>query len=78
MMQLSTPFELESLPLRKPVRMPACAGLVRLVQSHGIKNPKYHTLLVIPAKAGIQSWSDNPWTPACAGVTEQLIGHFIE
>jgi hypothetical protein len=53
-------------------------GKLRLVQSHGIKYPKYHSLLVIPAKAGIQTWSDNPWTPACAGVTEQLIGHFIE
>jgi hypothetical protein len=28
-------------------------------------------LLVIPAKAGIQTWSRSLWTPAIAGVTEE-------
>jgi hypothetical protein len=27
-------------------------------------------LFVIPAKAGIQTWSQSLWTPAFAGVTE--------
>jgi hypothetical protein len=35
-------------------------------------------LLVIPAEAGIQTWSENLWTPASAGVTAQLMGHYIE
>ena len=48
-----------------------------LVQRHSIEYPKYRSLLVIPAKAGIQTWSENLWTPASAGVTEQRIEHFI-
>jgi hypothetical protein len=48
------------------------------VQRHPIKYPKSRSLPVIPAKAGIQTWSENLWTPASAGVTEQPIGHFIE
>jgi hypothetical protein len=49
-----------------------------LGQFHTIEYPKYCSLLVIPAKAGIQTWSENLWTPAFAGVTEQLFGHSIE
>jgi hypothetical protein len=48
------------------------------VQLHTIEYPKYRSLPVIPAKAGIQTWSQNLWPPASAGVTEQRIGHFIE
>jgi integrase len=35
-------------------------------------------LFVIPAKVEIQTWSQSLWTPAFAGVTGQLNGHFIE
>jgi hypothetical protein len=53
-------------------------GKHRLVLRHTIEYPKYRSLPVIPAKAGIQTWSENLWTPASAGVTEQRIGHLIE
>ena len=55
-----------------------CQEAESLVQRHTIEYPKYRSLPVIPAKAGIQTWSENLWTPASAGVTEQRIGHFIE
>jgi hypothetical protein len=59
-------------------RCPGRLEASRLVQRHTIEYPKYCSLPVIPAKAGIQTWSENLWTPASAGVTEQRIGHFIE
>jgi len=38
-----------------------------LVQRHTIEYPKYRSVPVIPAKAGIQRWSEKPLDPRLRG-----------